>query len=80
MKTRRAKVVYSYVPQNDDELRLEVDDVIEVMEEIEEGLPQTVIEYLINYYIIVSFVPKAGGKGLPQKELLVFFPRILSSK
>ena len=38
MKTRRAKVVYSYVPQNDDELRLEVDDVIEILDEIEEGL------------------------------------------
>jgi hypothetical protein len=38
MKNRRAKVVYSYVPQNDDELKLEVDEVIEVLDEVEEGI------------------------------------------
>ncbi|CAG2102844.1 unnamed protein product [Medioppia subpectinata] len=37
MKNRRAKVVYSYAPQNDDELKLEVDEVIEVLDEIEDG-------------------------------------------
>jgi hypothetical protein len=38
MKNRRAKVVYSYAPQNDDELKLEVDEVIEVLDEIEDGM------------------------------------------
>ena len=37
MKHRRAKVVYSYAPQNEDELKLEVDEVIEVLDEVEEG-------------------------------------------
>lgn len=37
MKHKRARVVYSYAPQNDDELKLEVDEVIEVLDEVEEG-------------------------------------------
>ncbi|XP_054164013.1 SH3 domain-containing kinase-binding protein 1-like [Oppia nitens] len=37
MKSRRCKVVYSYLPQNEDELKLDVDEIIEVLEEIEEG-------------------------------------------
>lgn len=37
MRERRARVVYSYKPVNDDELRLEVGDVIDVLDEVEEG-------------------------------------------
>ncbi|GFG33913.1 hypothetical protein Cfor_07157, partial [Coptotermes formosanus] len=34
---RRCKVLFSYVPANKDELKLEVDDVIDVLSEVEEG-------------------------------------------
>ncbi|KAI1287003.1 CD2-associated protein [Halotydeus destructor] len=37
MKQRKARVVYSYTPQNQDELELKVDEVIDVLEEVEEG-------------------------------------------
>jgi hypothetical protein len=37
VKQRRVKAAFSYTPQNEDELRLEVDDVIDVMGEEEEG-------------------------------------------
>lgn len=36
-KRRRARVIYSYTPVCDDELELEVDDVVEVLNEVEEG-------------------------------------------
>ena len=34
---RRCKVLYSYQPNNDDELQLEVNDIIEVLAEVEDG-------------------------------------------
>jgi hypothetical protein len=34
---RRCKVLFSYSPANEDELKLEVDDVIDVLSEVEEG-------------------------------------------
>ncbi|XP_075216839.1 CIN85 and CD2AP related isoform X2 [Lycorma delicatula] len=34
---RRCKVLYSYQPANDDELKLQVNDVIEILDEVEEG-------------------------------------------
>jgi hypothetical protein len=34
---RRCKVLFSYQPANEDELKLEVDDVIDVLAEVEEG-------------------------------------------
>ncbi|KAE8745574.1 hypothetical protein FOCC_FOCC007685 [Frankliniella occidentalis] len=34
---RRCKVLFSYQPANDDELELQVNDVIEVLDEVEEG-------------------------------------------
>lgn len=37
MKQRRARVLYQYTPQNQDELELKVNDIIEVLEEVEEG-------------------------------------------
>lgn len=37
MKQRKARVIYQYSPQNQDELALTVNDVIEVLEEVEEG-------------------------------------------
>ncbi|EEC12683.1 hypothetical protein IscW_ISCW020520 [Ixodes scapularis] len=37
LNRRRARVAYSYQPQNEDELHLEVSDLIEVLEEVEEG-------------------------------------------
>lgn len=37
LRNRRAKVVFSYTPDNDDELRLEVNDIIEILGEEEEG-------------------------------------------
>lgn len=36
-KKRHCKVLYSYQPMNDDELALEVNDIIDVLEEVEEG-------------------------------------------
>ncbi|XP_022247722.1 SH3 domain-containing kinase-binding protein 1-like isoform X2 [Limulus polyphemus] len=36
-KRHRARVLYSYTPVNDDELQLEVNDIIEVLDEVEEG-------------------------------------------
>ncbi|KAL1006533.1 hypothetical protein UPYG_G00073510 [Umbra pygmaea] len=37
IRLRRCKASFSYVPQNDDELELKIGDVIEVLEEVEEG-------------------------------------------
>lgn len=37
IKQRRARVLYSYTPANDDELELQVNDIIKVIEEVEEG-------------------------------------------
>ena len=37
MKNRKAKVLFSYLPQNEDELKLDVNDIIDVIEEVEEG-------------------------------------------
>jgi hypothetical protein len=34
---RRCKVLFSYAPANNDELKLEVDDVIDILTEVEEG-------------------------------------------
>jgi hypothetical protein len=34
---RRCKVLFSYQPANEDELELEVDDVIDILAEVEEG-------------------------------------------
>ncbi|GAB6032670.1 SH3-domain kinase binding protein 1 [Chamberlinius hualienensis] len=36
-KKRRCKVLFSYQPVNEDELSLEVDDVVDILEEVEEG-------------------------------------------
>uniref|UniRef100_A0A3B1JLW5 Osteoclast-stimulating factor 1 n=1 Tax=Astyanax mexicanus TaxID=7994 RepID=A0A3B1JLW5_ASTMX len=36
-KKRQCKVVFEYVPQNEDELELKVGDIIEITEEVEEG-------------------------------------------
>uniref|UniRef100_H3B383 CD2 associated protein n=1 Tax=Latimeria chalumnae TaxID=7897 RepID=H3B383_LATCH len=36
-KKRQCKVVFDYIPQNEDELELKVGDVIEIQEEVEEG-------------------------------------------
>ncbi|XP_067137329.1 SH3 domain-containing kinase-binding protein 1-like [Centruroides vittatus] len=37
VRQRRARVLYSYTPANDDELELQVNDIIRVIEEVEEG-------------------------------------------
>ncbi|RWS09848.1 SH3 domain-containing kinase-binding protein 1-like protein [Dinothrombium tinctorium] len=37
MRTKRARVVYSYTPQNVDELELRTDDVIDVLDVVEDG-------------------------------------------
>jgi hypothetical protein len=34
---RRCKVLFSYQPANEDELKLVVDDVIDILAEVEEG-------------------------------------------
>jgi hypothetical protein len=34
---RRCKVLFSYQPVNEDELTLEVEDVIDILAEVEEG-------------------------------------------
>lgn len=34
---RRCKVLFSYQPANEDELKLDVDDVIDILAEVEEG-------------------------------------------
>ena len=73
MKTRRAKVVYSYVPQNDDELKLEVDDVIEILDEIEEGL-QSFLLFIDNILIGVLFCLKGWWKGTTIKGITGVFP------
>lgn len=36
-RRRRCKVVFSYAPQNDDELELKIGDIIDVLGEVEEG-------------------------------------------
>ncbi|XP_064473035.1 SH3 domain-containing kinase-binding protein 1-like isoform X5 [Ornithodoros turicata] len=50
LKQRRARVAYSYQPQNDDELHLEVSDVIEVLEEVEEGWWKGVLKGRIGVF------------------------------
>ncbi|XP_010888348.1 SH3 domain-containing kinase-binding protein 1 isoform X1 [Esox lucius] len=37
IRQRRCKASFSYVPQNDDELELKIGDVIDILEEVEEG-------------------------------------------
>nr|3U23_A Chain A, CD2-associated protein [Homo sapiens]4X1V_A Chain A, CD2-associated protein [Homo sapiens] len=36
-KKRQCKVLFEYIPQNEDELELKVGDIIDINEEVEEG-------------------------------------------
>ncbi|XP_075552573.1 CIN85 and CD2AP related isoform X4 [Dermacentor variabilis] len=50
LNRRRARVAFSYQPQNEDELQLEVSDVIEVLEEVEEGWWKGVLKGRIGVF------------------------------
>ncbi|XP_077487775.1 uncharacterized protein LOC144098781 isoform X2 [Amblyomma americanum] len=50
LNRRRARVAFSYQPQNEDELHLEVSDVIEVLEEVEEGWWKGVLKGRIGVF------------------------------
>ncbi|KAH6927892.1 hypothetical protein HPB50_009781 [Hyalomma asiaticum] len=50
LNRRRARVAFSYQPQNEDELQLEVSDIIEVLEEVEEGWWKGVLKGRIGVF------------------------------
>ncbi|CAN7983769.1 unnamed protein product [Ixodes pacificus] len=72
LNRRRARVAYSYQPQNEDELHLEVSDLIEVLEEVEEGWWKGVLRGRVgvfpsNFVVLDDAAPPAssprGGTG-----------------
>ncbi|CAN7989218.1 unnamed protein product [Ixodes hexagonus] len=66
LNRRRARVAYSYQPQNEDELHLEVSDLIEVLEEVEEGWWKGVLRGRVgvfpsNFVVLDDAAPPASS-------------------
>lgn len=71
----RARVLYSYTPANDDELELEVNDIIEVLDEVEEGWWKGILKGSIGVFPS-NFVVEDGSSdflelsGIDEKILM----------
>ena len=52
---RKCRVLFSYQPVNDDELQLLPDDVIDVLEEVEEGWWKGKLKERVIYRYIIYF-------------------------
>ncbi|UYV63304.1 hypothetical protein LAZ67_2003695 [Cordylochernes scorpioides] len=63
---RRAKALFSYSPKHDDELQLEVGDVIEVMEEVEEGWWRGILKGVIGVFPS-NFVAELKDSASPKE-------------
>ncbi|XP_076357725.1 SH3 domain-containing kinase-binding protein 1-like isoform X1 [Tachypleus tridentatus] len=61
-KRGRARALYSYTPVNDDELQLQVDDIIEVLDEVEEGWWKGMLKGLVGVFPS-NFVVEEDGNG-----------------
>ncbi|XP_075751338.1 uncharacterized protein LOC119174706 isoform X4 [Rhipicephalus microplus] len=66
LNRRRARVAFSYQPQNEDELQLEVSDVIEVLEEVEEGWWKGVLKGRIGVFPSNFVVLEDGAPASPR--------------
>lgn len=69
IRKKRAKVVYSYEPENDDEIRLEVGDYVDVLKQEEEGWWEGTIEVKGHTGMFPSnFVEMVDEEGSDEKE------------
>ncbi|XP_060557527.1 SH3 domain-containing kinase-binding protein 1-like isoform X6 [Ruditapes philippinarum] len=67
-KKKKAKVVYSYEPENDDELKLEVGDVLDVIKQEEEGWWEGILNGKQGMFPsnFVEIVDEAGESPSPE--------------
>jgi len=67
---RKCRVVYSYQPANEDELELNADDVIEVLEEVEEGWWKGVLRGRTGVFPsnFVEIIHEGGGGNNVRNE------------
>ncbi|XP_076373762.1 SH3 domain-containing kinase-binding protein 1-like isoform X3 [Tachypleus tridentatus] len=72
----RARVLYSYTPANDDELELEVNDIIEVLDEVEEGWWKGILKGSVGVFPSNFVVEEDGSSdflelsGIDEKILI----------
>lgn len=84
---RRCKVLFSYAPANNDELKLEVDDVIDILTEVEEGwwkgrlgdkigvFPSNFVEEIVATRTAGTRKPRTISREETMKEMCrVLFP------